>query len=507
MTQRNDINSPNYHHWLLCLIFGVMVFRLVGMLFSPLGLHGDEAQYWAWSKDLDWGYFTKPPLIAWVIATTTAIFGDAEWAIRLSSPLLHTVTAYVIYRTACVLYDTRTGFWAGALYILMPCLWLSAGIVSTDVPLLLCWALALNGWVHLRETPTWPKAIQFGLAFGFGVLAKYAMLFFLPALVIAFLFDKKTRSGLNNLEGYAAGLIAFLLILPNILWNMNNDFATLSHTAANANIQSGIPFHPDEFLTFWGDQLVMFGPVPLVLLFPAVWAAVKSRLAPGSAWLAGFVISPLLIISIEAIISRANANWAVTGYVAASILVAHWGLSAWDKREKWVKWGVIIQSALGVAFAVIMLSTPLTNALGVANSVKRLRAWPETVIKIEDLYKKGHDGQAFEAIAVDKRIVYYDLNYYGLKKTAPLYMWMRYGHAENHAELSAPLPAMKGPVLLLSYYSPEIKKGRADYSVYFKEDFDRLELLGRFTLDLGGGPTRDYIIWAGYDYTPTKRHK
>ena len=131
--------NTQWHKWALCLILVILLFRLVALINSPWGLHGDEAQYWAWSKDLDWGYFTKPPLIAWVIFSTTSIFGDAEWAVRLSSPVLHSVTAYLIFRTGRFAFDSKTGFWAAAIYLLMPALWLSSGIVSTDVSLLLCW--------------------------------------------------------------------------------------------------------------------------------------------------------------------------------------------------------------------------------------------------------------------------------------------------------------------------------------------------------------------------------
>jgi 4-amino-4-deoxy-L-arabinose transferase-like glycosyltransferase len=81
-----------YQKWTLLLIAALLTFRVGALLVSPLGLHGDEAQYWAWSKDLDWGYFTKPPLIAWTIWVTTSLFGDAEWAVRLSSPVLHSIT-------------------------------------------------------------------------------------------------------------------------------------------------------------------------------------------------------------------------------------------------------------------------------------------------------------------------------------------------------------------------------------------------------------------------------
>ena len=42
--------------------------RVVYLFTAPLDLVADEAYYWDWSRQLDWGYFSKPPLIAWIIA-------------------------------------------------------------------------------------------------------------------------------------------------------------------------------------------------------------------------------------------------------------------------------------------------------------------------------------------------------------------------------------------------------------------------------------------------------
>ena len=99
MTNKSD-TSPQYHRWVLFLLIGLTVLRLASLITSPMNLHGDEAQYWSWSREFDWGYFSKPPMIAWLIGATTSIFGNAEWAVRLSSPLIHPLTAYVIFRTA-----------------------------------------------------------------------------------------------------------------------------------------------------------------------------------------------------------------------------------------------------------------------------------------------------------------------------------------------------------------------------------------------------------------------
>ncbi len=65
------------------LVIGVLVAIRVGMVIAtPLEIGPDEAQYWRWSGTLDFGYYSKPPMIAWAIAASTAVFGDSEWAIR-----------------------------------------------------------------------------------------------------------------------------------------------------------------------------------------------------------------------------------------------------------------------------------------------------------------------------------------------------------------------------------------------------------------------------------------
>jgi len=485
----------HYQKWTLWLIAVLLIFRVGALWVSPLGLHGDEAQYWAWSKDLDWGYFTKPPLIAWTIWVTTSLFGDAEWAVRISSPVLHSVTAFVIFRTARLAFDNKTGFWAAVIYLLMPALWLSSGIVSTDVPLLLCWALAMNGWLHLREKATWSRAIQLGVAVGFGLLAKYAMLFFLPALGLAFLFDKASKQSLNTVKGYAAGAISLLIFAPNLWWNIQHDFATVTHTAENANLSGGIPFHPAELFSFLGDQFAVFGPVTFGLYLLALIAALRGKLDRPAFWVALFGISPLLIISLEALLSRANANWAVTTYVAGSILTAHFAVKFWPKLKNWLKGGLGVQSVICLVLGVALLSPALTDTFGLSNSVKRLRKWPETVKIIEAVYAQGHEGKAYETLALDKRIIFYDLNYYGLAEKLPMKMWMYDAAPANHAELSEPLSAQSGPVLILNYYD--------HYADELREDFTRLDRLQDININLGGGKYRKLRVWVGYNYTPT----
>ncbi|MES1200186.1 MAG: glycosyltransferase family 39 protein, partial [Pseudomonadota bacterium] len=77
----------------LALTIALVSLRIGGLMISPLNLQADEAQYWAWSRNLAFGYFSKPPLIAWAIAGATSLFGEAEWAVRLTAPIAQGLAA------------------------------------------------------------------------------------------------------------------------------------------------------------------------------------------------------------------------------------------------------------------------------------------------------------------------------------------------------------------------------------------------------------------------------
>lgn len=128
-----DASSPPIENraWRLTLLMigGLTIVRLAALFLTPLELYPDEAQYWLWSRELAFGYFSKPPMIAWLIWATTQI-GDTEAWVRLSAPFLHGATALVIHRIARRLYGGWAGLAAAAIYSLMPGVVLSSGPVS-----------------------------------------------------------------------------------------------------------------------------------------------------------------------------------------------------------------------------------------------------------------------------------------------------------------------------------------------------------------------------------------
>src|SRR6476659_5798667 len=59
----------------------------------PIDLSGDEAQYWDWSRQLDWSYYSKGPLIAYIIRASCNIFGGTMQVVRYPAVLFAALTS------------------------------------------------------------------------------------------------------------------------------------------------------------------------------------------------------------------------------------------------------------------------------------------------------------------------------------------------------------------------------------------------------------------------------
>jgi 4-amino-4-deoxy-L-arabinose transferase-like glycosyltransferase len=170
--------------FLLASFLALLTFsRIIWLYVSGHDLYGDEAQYWLWSKNIAFGYYSKPPVVAWVIHLSTSIFGDAEWAIRIASPLTHTLISIIIYFIALELFNKKTALWSAITYITLPAVFVSSGFISTDPFLMLFWALSFLAYIKAVRTDSLKWWILLGGSAGLGMLTKYSMGIFLIAVL------------------------------------------------------------------------------------------------------------------------------------------------------------------------------------------------------------------------------------------------------------------------------------------------------------------------------------
>lgn len=333
-----------YRLWTLLAVAAITGARLAWLAANTTDLYPDEAQYWFWSLHPALGYYSKPPLVAWIIALTTGVFGDSEFAIRLAAPLLHAAAAAFVYAAAARLYDRRAGFWSALLYVSLPGVSLSAFLISTDAVLLPCWAAALYAFIRVREPGGRQWWIAIGIAAGLGLLAKYAMAYWLLSALGYVLLVREERRHLKPLLGAAA--IALLIYLPNFWWNWSHGFVSYVHVRDNAELRGPL-FHPIAFLEFFGSQFGVFGPLCFSALL-AIVARPRNLAEPRTRLLACFALPTLAMMLCVSFLSRAQPNWAAPAYIGATILVAAWALQR-DWRQ-----GLRAAVAMNLAIAAFL---------------------------------------------------------------------------------------------------------------------------------------------------------
>src|SRR4029078_5300022 len=160
-----------------------------------------------WSRELSFGYFSKPPMIAWVIRAASAVCGDGEVCIRASSPVLYTLASLMIYLSGRALFDTRVGFWSATVFATVPGVSYSSLLITTDVPLILFWTIALYAWIMLVKRQSMGFAILLGVAVGLGLLAKQAMIYVVLCIGCRAAVSREARQALKGGRAIVAALL------------------------------------------------------------------------------------------------------------------------------------------------------------------------------------------------------------------------------------------------------------------------------------------------------------
>ncbi|MEO1252182.1 MAG: glycosyltransferase family 39 protein [Pseudomonadota bacterium] len=474
-------------------LFAVTAARLLVLVFADGDLGPDEAQYWTWAQEPAAGYFSKPPMIAWLIAATTGVFGDSEWAVRLAAPLLHAGAASFIYLTARLVFDARIGFWAGIGWLALPGVAVSSFVITTDAPLLFFWSAALFFLMRILKAPT-PRGTDFaalGAALGAGLLSKYAMLYFPVALAAAMALSPAARRAFARPGMIAAALIAAVIFAPNIAWNAANDFQTVSHTAANANWTS-FPFKPLAFLSFALAQFAVFGPIAFAALIAAAAAALaRPRIDAPRLVLAVFTATPFLIVSGQALISRAHANWAAAAFPAAIILVTAFLLQ--ENRVRIARASLGLNAAIAAILAVAVTQFALIDAVGAGRAVETLRGWKDMTEAIDEQART----KDYDVVLFDDRSMIAEMFYYQRERDYEIAALDPNSGVDHHYEAFTPFRADAHRNALFVSILP------TDAHVNYR--FGRIERVGDASGRVGPGATRIFTLFEISDYGRPKQ--
>jgi 4-amino-4-deoxy-L-arabinose transferase-like glycosyltransferase len=436
----------------ILLILAVTAYRVALLAFDRTDLFVDEAQYWMWSRHLAFGYYSKPPMIAWLIALTTAIGGsDAIAWIRLSSPLVHGATAVAVMAFARVMTgSTPVAAWSGVAFVTLPGVALSSVFISTDTSLLFFYALAALASVRLAahhqaqlSSRSGTLAAGLGLSTGLGLLSKYAMLYLPMTTALAALALPRARFGWRHAA--LAAVLALAVLSPNLAWNGAHGGATFRHTSENIG-WNGIHLHLLKALAFIGAQFGVVGPVLFGAMIAALFQAARGRAGPVERHLILLSWPIIGLIVLQALMSRAYANWAATAYVAGTVLAVVILDTAW-RRGLWVSLGV--NGAVTLALP-LLAALPQTHLPGHAPILDRYLGRSALSLSLAETASAA----GLTTIVADKRDILADL-VYTLRDRPILIRARPTGEAPRNAyEQDLPYGALDAPKVLLVTTQP-----------------------------------------------------
>jgi len=409
--------------------------RVAALMLASLGLHIalnspavtgflgtslfiDEAQYADWSRQLQWGYFSKPPAVAALIAASTALFGEHLLGVRALAMAAWVTTAGVLaWLASRVSHSPVAPTWTAAVWLASPLAFLLGLVATTDALLVLCWALALVAlWQASgtqRPTAVWGWAAVFAAALAVGLLDKYTMAGLLPgALAWAW------RRG--RLRPFLVGALAALLAFaPHLAWNQAMAWPTLRHTA-EITVQSGQGggglFALGQVLGQGLAQAFLVAPLLTALLAWRLLVAVRARrsrsaaqagplraealsgqalpvptptpqAAPGFAAFLLWTHAPLALAgALQAGLGPLELNWLAPLHLAAALALGVWH-GRWLKPAVLAAGLLMLQVLLWLALVVLPPAwaqrAPAAAWLDRVDLLGRTRGWEDALTRLQ----------------------------------------------------------------------------------------------------------------------------
>jgi 4-amino-4-deoxy-L-arabinose transferase-like glycosyltransferase len=325
---------------LFWIVLAKTLLLIAFILFGPLGLSPDEAQYWTWSQHPSLGYYSKPPGIAYQIGLTTLFLGNNELGVRFGSLIFGALMPFLIYLLAKqVSLSDEEAFWSGVIWCFIPIGLIGSLLAITDVGMIFFWTLGL--YYLLKEGAT-PKL---GLIIACGALFKFPIYFFWLAALFLIPIDKKWMKAL---------LISLVGLIPSLIWNIQNNFVTFRHVSATLPGGTSALLSQGNPLEFIGTQIGLLSPI-LFFIFMIGFIRTRWEETPRPIVFLGFITIFILAVGIvTSFFTKVQGNWIIFAYPSAIPFLVWAATHQFSKGEDWLRIGL----ALSLLLIIVALFLP-----------------------------------------------------------------------------------------------------------------------------------------------------
>ena len=227
----------------------------------------DELYYIACGNHLAFGYVDQPPFVALIAFISTRLFGESLLAIRIFSVIAGAVTVFV---TGSTVKETGGSRFAQILSALMamtaPVYLFMFHILSMNSFDIMFWAIALFLLVKIVKTGESKLWLWIGVVIGIGLQNKISIVFLLIGLAAGLILTTN-RKYLKDKFFWLGSLIALIIFLPYIIWEISNGFPMLEFMR-NASSLKNAPLSPLQFIT---GQMLDMHPVSFLFSLGALY--------------------------------------------------------------------------------------------------------------------------------------------------------------------------------------------------------------------------------------------
>ena len=250
----------------LCITAGKLLVHLYADRYY--GYFVDELYYLACSRHLAWGYVDQPPLIAVVTWLARTLLGDSLPAIRFFPAVAGAAEVALTAIIAREFGGKRFAQGLAALAVLVaPAILATDGLLTMNAFEPLFWMGCAYLFIRIVKTGDPKLWIWFGILAGVGLENKYSMLIFGAGIVVGRLLTPQRRA-LLSVWIWAGGAIAFLIFLPNLLWNIHHHFPFLEIQANIRRSGRDVPLGP---WAFFAQEILTMLPLTLPIWLGGLW--------------------------------------------------------------------------------------------------------------------------------------------------------------------------------------------------------------------------------------------
>ncbi|REC79710.1 glycosyl transferase [Chryseobacterium elymi] len=247
--------------YLILFFFVIIKFILqYSLISSEYELHRDEYLHLDQGNHLAWGYLSVPPVNSWLAWLIKIIGGSVFW-VKFFPALFGALTIVVVWK---IIEELQGNLYAKILasagILLSVLLRLNMLFQPTSLEVLL-WTLIYYVLILYFNSEKVKWLYLAAVIFGIGFLNKYNIVFSVLGIIPAILLTKQ-RKVFAQPHLYGAGLLAVLIMLPNLLWQYNNHFPVIHHMKELAERQL---VHVDRFDFFKSQILFFIGSVFMII--------------------------------------------------------------------------------------------------------------------------------------------------------------------------------------------------------------------------------------------------